>query len=212
MGGSSDEEKNNIPFGWDKRNNQMSEEEIKLGGDASNKYSSSNSTLTQNAYADETSGSYKSTDQVRDFYMSKIEASEKANETKGSSSPEASKHAAPSSSVLPHGWAERQKIRSVEELQYGVASSKKQQQQVGSSAMTMERSQPVGGDQAPSETAKGNERTAEVELIQGATHTLEALARFLDRSGGNINVPVEDRSKFANSIKRAMDAMIKNST
>eukprot|EP00592_Proboscia_alata_P020366 CAMPEP_0194425098 /NCGR_PEP_ID=MMETSP0176-20130528/24434_1 /TAXON_ID=216777 /ORGANISM="Proboscia alata, Strain PI-D3" /LENGTH=96 /DNA_ID=CAMNT_0039235277 /DNA_START=49 /DNA_END=336 /DNA_ORIENTATION=- len=96
MGGSSDEEKNNIPFGWDKRNNQMSEEEIKLGGDASNKYSSSNSTLTQNAYADETSGSYKSTDQVRDFYMSKIEASEKANETKGSSSPEASKHAAPS--------------------------------------------------------------------------------------------------------------------
>jgi hypothetical protein len=88
-----------LPFGWGDRNNTMSEHDMKLGGDAANRFASGSS--SNGAYGDGTDAAYKSSDEIKAFYMKQIDL-------KSSNS----------DADVPVGWEERQKLRQVEEKQY----------------------------------------------------------------------------------------------
>lgn len=158
----------NLPPGWGDRNNTMSEHDMKLGGDAANRFASSSS--SNGAYGDGTEAGYKSSDEVKAFYMNQIDL-KSANTNQSSSS-------------VPVGWEQRQKIRQVEEKQYRA---------VAEAALPA----PV--------TAASNK--PEVALLDVATHTLNALARTLE--GQTVSLPMEERAAFAAAMKRAMDALVK---
>jgi len=53
--------------------------------------------------------------------------------------------------------------------------------------------------------------SAEVALVQIATHTLETMARSLSLEGSksNVKIPMEERAAFAKAVKEAMDALAK---
>jgi hypothetical protein len=87
----------NLPFGWGDRNNTMSEHDMKLGGDAANRFASSSS--SNGAYGDGIDATYKSSDEIKAFYMKQIDLKN-------------------TNTNVPDGWEQRQKIRQVEEKQY----------------------------------------------------------------------------------------------
>jgi hypothetical protein len=160
----------NLPVGWGDRISTMSEHDMKLGGAAATRFISSSS---NGAYGDGTGAAYKSSDEVKAFYMKQIDL--KNAQTNESSS----------SSSLPVGWEERQKVRQVEDKQYGAVSK--------------------DPPSAPA-TASSNNKP-EVALVQVATHTLNALAGTLE--GQTVSLPMEERAAFAVAMKRAMDALAK---
>mmetsp|Transcript_29479 Transcript_29479/g.62572 ORF Transcript_29479/g.62572 Transcript_29479/m.62572 type:complete len:132 (+) Transcript_29479:84-479(+) len=51
--------------------------------------------------------------------------------------------------------------------------------------------------------------SAEVALVQIATHTLEKMAKSLEGSKNNIKIPMAERAAFANAMKEAMNALAK---
>ena len=51
-------------------------------------------------------------------------------------------------------------------------------------------------------------QSAEVALIQIATHTLEKVAQSLEGKN-NIKIPVEERAAFAQAMTKAMNALAK---
>ena len=60
------------------------------------------------------------------------------------------------------------------------------------------------------QSSSSHQLSAEVALVQIATHTLEKMANSLEGKR-NINIPMEDRAAFAKALKGAMDALAKQS-
>ena len=96
--------KHELPLGWESRNNTMSEHDIKLGGDAANKFSNKGAYAAGNG----TSEGYKTSDEIRDFYFKKIEntISDDSHDNKNKND------------ALPSGWEGRQKLREIESKYY----------------------------------------------------------------------------------------------
>mmetsp|Transcript_9805 Transcript_9805/g.13860 ORF Transcript_9805/g.13860 Transcript_9805/m.13860 type:complete len:194 (-) Transcript_9805:1371-1952(-) len=189
---------NNLPPGWEDRNNQMSEHDMKLGGIAATKFASKKSL---GAYDADDTGSYqyKNSDEVKQYYMAQIEAEEKEKQQNELQNKQPSSLlSSSSSSALPPGWEQRQKSRAVEEKQYGVFAKEK-----SSVPPPKATSLPKTNDDNGSKKFVG----AEVALVQVATNTLDTLARTLEHHPTSI--PMEDRGAFAAAMKRVMDAMAK---
>ena len=160
----------NLPSGWGDRNNTMSEHDMKLGGDAANRFASKSN--SNGAYGDGTDTAYKSSDEVKAFYMNQIDL--KSTPT------------SESSSSVPLGWEQRQKVREVEEKAYKAGA---------------------GAKAAPPAPATASSNKPEVALLEVATHTLNALAGILEDQ--TVSLPMEERAAFAAAMKRAMDALVK---
>ena len=117
-----------LPPGWGNRTNQMSEEDIKRGGVAATKFASKQNQLQQSVYNDDDASgsggvpSYKSSDDVRQLYLKRIEAEEQAaaaaNVSQSMDAGTSESTAEKGTSVLPSGWEDRQKAREVEAKQY----------------------------------------------------------------------------------------------
>ena len=120
-----------LPFGWGSRNNQMSEHDMKLGGIAATKFAAKNS------YDGDTTSSYKSNDQVRDFYL-RQERDQNPSDTAAGRQPQqllggatsTEENTSSSSSSLPAFWENRQKERDLQAKQMNVFSRQQQQQYV----------------------------------------------------------------------------------
>lgn len=167
---------NNLPDGWgEPRKNQMSEHDMMLGADAATKFA------TKGIYRNGTEA-YKTTDEVKAFYLMKIEKEEQEQQQD-------------KEAVVPTGWEDRQKIRAVEAKQYGVFA----------------RSQPappsatIRPATTTSSSSDPTQRGPELALVQVATNTLDILANTLEQHP--ISLPMEDRAAFAAALKRAMDAI-----
>jgi hypothetical protein len=170
----------NVPAGWENRNNEMSEHDMKLGGAAATKFA--NKSLAANAYGENPSGTYKTSDQVREFYFQKTH-----RDGLGDGIEQQPQAAAGDS--LPAGWGARQKERDVQAQQFEIVDARN-----------------------PTTTTSGGgsdvASSAEVALVQVATHTLNTLAATLEQHPTKI--PLKDRHAFAEAMKRAMDAMAKS--
>jgi hypothetical protein len=173
----------NIPVGWGKRKNQMSEHDMKLGGDAATKFA------TKGIYRNGAE-TYKSSDEVKAFYMMKIEQAEQQQQ-------EQQQH---KEVVVPTGWEDRQKIRDVEAKQYGVFA--RSQPAPSSAAIGPATNTTTGSTSASSDPTR---RGPELALVQLSTNTLDILASTLEQHP--ISLPMEDRAAFAAALKRAMDAI-----
>jgi len=172
----------------------MSEHDIKLGGMAATKFGGT----AKNAY-DHDSGNtgYKTSDQVREFYMHELEkkaGSGTANSINSSSSAEARG----GTSNVPDFWAERQKERDLQAKQMGVFSNR--QTDMSKNEPTAKSGKVEGGDSSLS---------AEVALVRIATNTLQTMAKSL-QGKSIIKIPMEDRAAFASAMKQAMDALAKS--
>lgn len=177
-----------LPLGWGDRNNQMSEKDIKLGGVAATKFS------TRNAYGEDSTASYKNSDQVREFYLNQddhrdmgiLGSQTKNNEDKTSS--------------LPAFWETRQKERDLQEKQMNVFS--RQSPPASANAQTFQKKEKIKVD-------NDNQVGPEIALVKIATHTLETMAKALE-TNRNIEIPLAERAAFAKAIKAAMDVLAKN--
>ena len=170
----------NLPLGWGDRHNQMSEHDMKLGGAAATKFVGA-----KNAYENDAGNTgYKNNDQVRDFYLNGIQkaSSSVADGGKGTSN-------------VPDLWEERQKQHDLQAKQMGVFSKNP-------------TANKKAIDDATSSGSGGDSLSAEVALVQCATHTLELMAKSLE-GGNSIKIPMKERLKFANALKGAMDALAK---
>lgn len=174
-----------LPVGWGDRNNTMSEKDRKLGGDAANKFA----TKSMSAY-DEGGAGYKTSDEVKKFYMKQIDhqQQQQQQEISVSATPSAS------ASALPAGWEDRQKIRGVEAKQYGVFS----------------RNPPPAPNATATHSTPSNSNshsTAEAALVNVATTTLDAMAQSLEQNP--VPLSPEQRATFAAAMQRAMGAISK---
>eukprot|EP00978_Attheya_sp_CCMP212_P026410 scaffold86834_cov48-Attheya_sp.AAC.1 len=175
----------NLPVGWgEPRKNQMSEHDMKLGGDAALKFA------TKGIYRNGAEA-YKSTDEVKAFYMMKIEKAEQQQQQE-----QQDKEVVP---VVPTGWEDRQKIRAVEAKQYGVFA---RSQPAPPSATIRPATTTTGSTSSSSDPTR---RGPELALVQVATNTLDILASTLEQHPTSL--PMEDRAAFAAALKRAMDAI-----
>jgi hypothetical protein len=164
-----------LPLGWGNRNNEMSEHDMKLGGVAATKFANKNSSAS--AYEGDSSGVYKSSDDVRAFYLQQQQLKEQQKQPENKESD------------LPAFWQERQKIREVEGKQF--ASSQPPPSEDASNKPASSSS----SDHGP-----------EVALVQVTTHTLEALATTLEHNL-SLKIPMTERAALAQAMKRAMDAL-----
>ena len=179
---------NNLPVGWGDRNNKMSEKDINLGGVAATKFGG----RAKNAYdsdaaangGDSTNVDYKTSDQVREYYLNEMQKTRDSHD--GASSLEVNR----GSLNVPDLWGERQKEREIQAKQMGVFS----------------KNAPDNNNSKSS----SHQLSAEVALVQIATHTLEKMTNSLEGKR-NINIPMEDRTAFAKALKGAMDALAKQS-
>lgn len=197
-----------LPPGWGNRTNQMSEEDIKRGGVAATKFASKQNQLQQSVYNDDSGGagssaaggvpSYKSSDDVRQLYLKRIEAEEQSaaaanvSQSTGASERTAGKGA----SILPIGWEDRQKAREVEAKQHGAFGRKKE----GPPPPSTSAPQKDGEKQATTSSP-----SAEEALVRVATHTLDSMASALENN--TVTLSAEDRAAFAKAMKRAMTAI-----
>mmetsp|Transcript_25716 Transcript_25716/g.74389 ORF Transcript_25716/g.74389 Transcript_25716/m.74389 type:complete len:207 (+) Transcript_25716:142-762(+) len=199
-----------LPPGWGNRTNQMSEKDIKGGGVAATKFAAKQNQLQQSVYADDDSGTngaltYKSSDDVRQLYLKRIEQAEEQAATASA----ACTSNASQSSALPPGWEGRQKLREVEAKQYGVFGRKKEGPP--SSSAPYSSSAPVSFAGASRENNAAQEEkkrltiSAEEALVRVATHTLDNMASALENN--NVALSSEDRAAFAEAMKRAMAAL-----
>ena len=199
-----------LPPGWGNRTNQMSEEDIKRGGVAATKFASKQKQLQQSVYNDDDASgsgaaggvpSYKSSDDVRQLYLKRIEAEEQAaaaanvSQLTGAGASEST--AEKGTSVLPSGWEDRQKAREVEAKQYGVFGRKKEGPPPPPTASAPQK----GGDKRATTASS----SAEEALVRVATHTLDNMAMALENN--TVNLSAEDRAAFAEAMKRAMTAI-----
>mmetsp|Transcript_37582 Transcript_37582/g.112661 ORF Transcript_37582/g.112661 Transcript_37582/m.112661 type:complete len:182 (+) Transcript_37582:452-997(+) len=177
----------------------MSEADIALGGDAATKFSSSSAS----AYgASAGQGAYLSSDQVREYYIKKIEAEEQA--AKEGVIAGSVRGGGGGSSALPIGWEERQMRNVADEKQHGVFSVDPPKTAV------VDKSQ-LGGtvahmsSRATGVKSGGEFGDAEVVLLQVATNTLNGLARTLENR--KVELPPEECAALASAMKRAMNAV-----
>ena len=189
-----------LPSGWGNRNNQMSEKDIKLGGVAATKFGGT----AKNAYENSTEGggdiTYKTSDEVREYYLSEMQR------TGGGDNPQEK-----SKSNVPSFWEDRQKEKMIQAKQMGVFSknttSKDTSIRVDNDKMdtAIQKDRSIESDGSNDTTAI---QSAEVALIQIATHTLEKVAQSLDGKD-NIKIPVEERAAFAQAMAKAMNVLAK---
>jgi hypothetical protein len=176
---------NSLPFGWGKRNNEMSEHDMKLGGIAATKFASKNS------YDGASGTSYKTSDQVRDFYLNDVQRM-------GGSDADTQEQDKSKYSSLPDFWEARQKEKDLQSKQVGVFSRK--------------------GTHKEHEEASNNGcgsdvgiLSSELALIQIATHTLNTMTKAMENKK-NVKIPHGERAAFAKAMKEAMDALAKQSS
>uniref|UniRef100_A0A7S3DRT7 Uncharacterized protein n=1 Tax=Entomoneis paludosa TaxID=265537 RepID=A0A7S3DRT7_9STRA len=222
-----------IPIGWDTRPNQFSEHDLKLGAAAANKFSSANSRTnayeaTSNANEVGSAVTYKTSDEVRAFYLSKLQQDTTSlEEEKGASSSTLEVPTPPPSSTtttsseLPVGWGDRQKAKHLEATQYGVfsASATKEPRTVHSSSnsnvspptdmahMTLDTPSPTAAPGATTSQPSSTPTTAERALVQVATHTLDTMASALEQHP--ISLSPSERAAWATAMQRAMMALAK---
>ena len=187
-----------LPSGWGNRNNQMSEKDIKLGGVAATKFGGT----AKNAYENSTKGgediAYKTSDEVRDYYLSEIQR------TGGGDNPQEK-----SKSNVPSFWEDRQKEKMIQAKQMGVFSkntTSKDTVKVDESKVdtAIQKKRSIESDESNDTTIQ----SAEVALIQIATHTLEKVAQSLEGKD-NIKIPIEERAAFAKAMTKAMNVLAK---
>ena len=70
------------------------------------------------------------------------------------------------------------------------------------------RSIPIDQENIMTLSPTRSRTSAEVALVQIATHTLEKMTKALEGKR-TINIPMEDRAAFAKALKGAMDALAK---
>jgi len=184
-----------LPSGWGNRNNQMSEKDIKLGGVAATKFGGT----AKNAYENSTEGggdiTYKTSDEVREYYLSEIQR------TGGGDNPQEK-----GKSNVPSFWEDRQKEKMIQAKQMGVFS-KESAVRVDESKVdsAIQKKRSIESDGSNDTTTI---QSAEVALIQVATHTLEKVAQSLEGKN-NIKIPVEERAAFAQAMTKAMNVLAK---
>jgi len=184
-----------LPSGWGNRNNQMSENDIKLGGVAATKFGGT----AKNAYENSTEGggdiTYKTSDEVREYYLSEIQR------TGGGDNPQEK-----GKSNVPSFWEDRQKEKMIQAKQMGVFS-KESAVRVDESKVdsAIQKKRSIESDGSNDTTTI---QSAEVALIQVATHTLEKVAQSLEGKN-NIKIPVEERAAFAQAMTKAMNVLAK---
>lgn len=195
----------------------MSEKDMQLGGMAATKFTSKNS------YDGASSATYKSSDQVRDYYLSEMERMNEDNETGLSDVSGLMNEASSSTSTVPDFWASRQKERDIQAQQMGVFARQdinipQQQNSLQSNAPSGSSTMPFAmssqGEMNASTTTAGQVATPlspEVALIQIATNTLETMAAAME-SNTQAKIPMSERAAFANAMKRAMAALAKQSS
>jgi len=188
-----------LPSGWGNRNNQMSEKDIKLGGVAATKFGGT----AKNAYENSTEGgdiTYKTSDEVREYYLSEMQR------TGGGDNPQEK-----SKSNVPSFWEDRQKEKMIQAKQMGVFSKNTTSNdttiRVDESKVdtTIQKKRSIESDGSNNDTT--TMQSAEVALIQIATHTLEKVAQSLE--GKDVKIPIEERAAFAQAMKKAMNALAK---
>ena len=167
-----------LPLGWESRNNTMSEHDIKLGGDAANKFSNKGAYTSTTG----TSEGYKTSDEIRDFYFKKIEnkISDDCHDKKNTNH------------VLPSGWEGRQKVKEIESKYYNTSNS------TGSSS---------SNSQIKQQHPVVNKRSSiEAKFVKVATVTLNELAEALE-DNPTTTLSEKDRGEFASAMRRALNAM-----
>lgn len=215
-----------LPPGWGNRTNQMSEEDIiKRGGVAATKFASKQNQLQQSVYNDDyDSGSvpsYKTSDDVRQLYLKRIEAEEDAAAASAAASVSNSSHlpgdsgstttAGEVTTVLPLGWVDRQRTREVEAQQFGAFGRKKEDpapmpaHSLGSAPLSSAGESKIDAAQSAAVKRATPSSSAEEALVRVATHTLDNMASALENS--NVVLSAEDRAAFAEAMKRAMAAI-----
>ena len=238
-GGTSSSGSSGIPIGWGDRTNQMSEHDMKLGGLAANKFGSKGGMMmsqqAKNAYSNEdgttaTSVTYKTSDQVRDFYLRKIETIEQQQQqdqesvdsarndgslshSNATQHPHMTTQSSSSSSVLPLGWEDRQKSRHLEQIQHGAFA--RTTTNLASLSLSPPPPSATTSNNTTTSNNAGNDNaySAEIGLVRVATHTLNTLADTLNNNQKSntttTEISMKDREEFANAMKRVMEAMAK---
>ena len=195
-----------LPLGWVDRTNTMSERDIKLGGDAANKFSSSGKAGRANRSSVYTEGDagYKTSDEVKAFYMEKI-AKEEEEQTKAAATVDhkvvasfsavEGLEAGPALASLPAGWEARQTAKEV----YG-----KQQGAFARNPPKQMQATPTENVSPPSAPPSGP--SAEAALLSVATHALNVLGQTLD---GNPDAKIsgEEKAAFAEAMKHVLGAL-----
>jgi hypothetical protein len=220
----------------------MSEKDMKLGGAAAQRFAAKPGSLSEDAgitpvggsaYANDISGVYKSSDDVRKHYYeldqhqqqqqqqqetvssSSASATPPPLQTEANSTARQETNTGSTSSSLPPLWADRQKERDIQAKQYGVFSSKNMNAPAAASQQYPQSSTAGAGGSKNSLRTTTNEEenspsSAEVALVQVTTHTLEMLAKTLSLSKSTTTIPLEDKEALAQAIRRAMEAVAKS--
>lgn len=173
-----------LPFGWDDRNNKMKEKDLQLGGDAARKFATYSS-----AYDGKDKIDHLSSEQVREHYYRSLQEST----------------VAPNEVDIPVGWNDRQKLRAVQAQQFTTSASKKQ-------GIEVKRSVSPPSHQNNPTAIDHPLLDPHVALVHVATQSLVALAQTLEASSSSdhsIVVPMPQRQAFAQAVQQAMNAMAK---
>ena len=169
-----------LPVGWGDRKNQMSEKDIKLGGMAAGSFKSKNSYDHDAGF-----GGYKSSDQVREYYLNNPPTDVDSGENTGEG------HGERGEGSLPDFWLDRQRQKESDAKQMGCFSSSNR-------------------DDGPTEQigtdGTSDEASAELALVKVATFALENMTASLARTT-QVKVPPQDRAAFAAAVKGAMDVI-----
>jgi len=199
---SEQQQKQHLPFGWKDRNNQMSEKDMKLGGDAANKFSN----IGKNAYSgvDTNGASYKNSDEVKAFYMGKIEQQQQKQDNNNNNET-TNIPATTATEILPAGWETRQRFREVEAKQYGVFSRNNNDK--NHLLPTVDSSIDQSITTMNVNNGSSSTLTAEASLVHVTTVALDAMAQSLEQK--SVPLSSEQRAKFAAAMKRAMTAIAK---
>ncbi|KAL9179284.1 hypothetical protein ACHAXT_008574 [Thalassiosira profunda] len=189
-----------LPPGWGDRHNQMSEHDIALGGMAATKFGGTARNAYESGAGD---GGSKNSDQVRDFYLHEFQRGQKSGVgVGGGGEPSVGEGStgAKKGGGVPDFWEARQQERELQSKQMGVFSkSQPPKNNVRASGVGREAKEGATGNDMPASSA-------EVALVQVATHALEKMAETL-RGKDAVKIPMAERAAFASAVKEAMDAL-----
>mmetsp|Transcript_5241 Transcript_5241/g.11468 ORF Transcript_5241/g.11468 Transcript_5241/m.11468 type:complete len:220 (-) Transcript_5241:52-711(-) len=215
----------NLPSGWSNRKNQMSEHDMKLGGIAQSKFGGT----AKNAYEADVGGDggYKNDDQVRDFYLKKLQLIGGDNNNNNSSKNNGNSGIMSSGegrmgglggakkNNVPDFWEERQKERDLQGKQMGVFSKNQPPTPKDINSNNTDNHQKINNNEnSNNSTSSSSSSSAELALVQIATHTLDTMAKSLLNNNNNngkegVKIPMAERMAFAKAVKDAMDALAK---
>jgi hypothetical protein len=167
-----------LPYGWNERTNAVRDP----GRVATASFSA------RGAYgaSDEGDASYKTSEEVEAYWMSKIDAERRAQ---APAPPGKKSHdeAKSTQKRLPIDWDERAKRRAADAERYGASANAS------------------GGSDA---TASASAATSpELALVRVATNACESLAAVLDQR--LVSLPEEDRAAFAAAVSRSLALVVK---